>query len=225
MGIGELVFPQWTYCIVCGKYIDDTRRYALCDHCIKHMNFGVSEFDYGFAAMGYGLYERRLIFNLKYDGKTYIAPILADIIYDALYSNLTSEKCRDLLKADLVMPVPLHPNRLRDRGFNQSEKIAKHLCKKLGIPLETKALIRIKDTHTQRALSKKDRKLNMEGVFDVPKLKKSMIKDKNIILIDDIYTTGATIDACSKILKENGAKKIYALTLLFAGNRHHLMIE
>lgn len=235
MKFKEILFPQSIYCIVCGKYIDDTRSYSLCDHCIKRMNFGCTEFycnekpcnkegsslsfDYGFSAMGYGLYERRLIFNLKYDGKTYLASIIADIIYDAMQSKALN------LEADMIIPVPIHKKRLKERGFNQAEKIANHLGRKMSLPVETKVLYRIKDTHTQRALSPEERHENMKDVFGIKEGKEAMVKDKSIILLDDIYTTGATVSSCGKELRKYGAKKIYVLTLLFAGNRHHLMVE
>ncbi len=175
--------------------------------------------------MGYGMYERRLIFNLKYDGKTFMAPIIADIIYDSIYSQIASGKGCPLLDADLIVPVPLHVSRMTQRGFNQSEKIAKHLGRKLSLQVDPRCLCRVRETHTQRALSAEERKANLEGAFVVPKSMYGRVHDKKIILLDDIYTTGATAISCSEALKVAGAKKIYILTLLFAGNRHRLMIK
>ncbi len=242
--IDNMIFPQGTYCIICGKYIDETRSYCLCDHCIRHMNFdchhipGSQFFDYGFCAMGYGLYESRMIFNLKYDGHTYIARIIADIIYDSIMANIVensivNKQCEqermqllEILRADMIVPVPIHKDRLNQRGFNQTEKIGKHLSKKMGIPVNGKILIREKQTHTQRALSSEERVQNMEGAFSLyDKHSYDKTKGKRIILLDDIYTTGATVNACAKILKDAGAEKIYVLTLLSAGNRHHLMVK
>lgn len=229
--IEKYIFPKGLYCIVCGNYIDETRKYGLCDHCIRRMNFGCSTFDcspyfqYGFSAMGYGLYERRLIFNLKYDAKTYMAPIIAQIIYDGLFSQISMGCDCPIFDADMIIPVPINEKRLAQRGFNQTDKIAKHLGKKLTIPVDYGSLKRIKDTHSQRALSAEERRLNMEGAFAVPSNKKGRIKDKKIILLDDIYTTGATVISCGKVLREAGAEKIYVITLLFAGNRHHLMVK
>ncbi len=229
--IENYIFPRGLYCVVCGNYIDNTRKYGLCDHCIRHMNFGCSTYncspyiDYGFSAMGYGIYERRLIFNLKYDNKTYMAPIIAEIIYDALYSQIAQGKEVPIFDADMIIPVPIHEKRLAKRGFNQADKIAKHLGKKLDIPIESHGLIRTKDTHSQRALSAEERQRNMEDVFEVPRNKVKCIKNKRVILLDDIYTTGATAISCAKALKESGVEKTYILTLLFAGNRHHLMVE
>lgn len=225
------LFPKGVYCVVCGKYIDHTRTYGLCDHCIEHINFDYTKLntgksvDYGLAAMGYGLYERRLIFNLKYDGDTYLAPIIADILYDCIYSMVAKGEHCPLIMADVIIPVPVHKNKLKERGFNQTEKIAKHLGRKLSMEVDAKTLLRVKETKKQRALSAEDRKLNLEQAFQINLQKKRAINNKKVILLDDIYTTGATVNSCAELLKAEGAEKIYALTLLFAGNRHHLMIK
>ncbi|MDD6882071.1 MAG: ComF family protein [Firmicutes bacterium] len=229
--IDDLLFPKGLYCITCGKYIDNTRTYCLCDHCIRHMSFGSRDLECGeyldkaSAAMGYGLYERRIVFNLKYDGKTYLAPIIADILYDSLMERLYSGKDCPYTDADLIVPVPVHEYRLRERGFNQTEKIAKHLSAKLSIKMDGLSLKRVKHTDAQRALSAEERAENMESAFNVPPDRIQKIKGKKIILLDDIFTTGATAFSCAKTLKEAGAEKIYLLTLLSAGNRHHLMIK
>lgn len=226
-----LLFPNGLYCVVCGKYIDHTRTYGLCDHCIKHMNFNNTKLktgenlDYGLAAMGYGLYERRLIFNLKYDGNTYLAPIIADILYDCIYSIVAKGEDCPLPAADVIIPVPIHKSKLKERGFNQTEKIAKHLGEKLSMAVDSKTLLRVKETKNQRALSAEQRKLNLEGAFQISPKRENAVKGKKVILLDDIYTTGATVNSCAELLKEKGAEKIYILTLLFAGNRNHLMVE
>ena len=227
--IWEMLFPHGTYCIICGKFIDKTRKYDLCDHCIKHMTFKNtyidSEYDFAMASMGYGLYERRLVFNLKYDGKTFIARNIADILYDSIYKEVSEGRNCPLIDADLIIPVPVHQNRLKQRGFNQTQKIGKHLSKKLDIPLEANALLRTKETVAQKALSKEEREQNLLDAFSVNPIYKNKLKDSKIIVLDDIHTTGATAKACYKTLEASGPKKIYYLSLLFAGNRHHLMVE
>lgn len=228
--IADLVFPQGLYCNCCGKYIDKNRTYGLCDHCIRHMNFNVTKlsvsetpqlFDGAIAAMGYGTYERRLIFSLKYDGRTYVAPVIAQILYDALLKVLKEEgSCQHLL-ADVVVPVPVSRKRLRERGFNQTEKIAKHFCKRSGIKMTPNALLRTKDTVAQRALSAFERQQNMRGVFSVNPKSRHCIEGKSVLLLDDIYTTGATAKECCQALRKGGASKVYFLSLLAAENRHH----
>lgn len=229
----DIIFPRDIYCNVCGKYIDKSRKYGLCDHCIKHINFQPTvienELDYSLAAIGYGVYERQLIFNLKYNKRTYMARNISDIMYDAVFKLVSEKKVCPLLGADMIIPVPLHDKRLKERGFNQSEKIALHLSKKLGMQVKGDILFRTRSTEAQRALSKEERTVNMQGAFSVKPSKFSEICGKKIILLDDIYTTGATAKGCAEALMavpaENRPQKIYYISLLFAGNRNHLMVE
>ena len=122
----------------------------------------------------------------------------------------------DLPLADMIIPVPLHPKRLRWRGFNQSELLAKHVSSNLlpqtNIELEEKILVRKKYTPPQMKISNyQHRKQNMQGAFCVTDAEK--IKNKTILLIDDIATTGSTIFECAQVLKNSGAKEIYAAVI------------
>lgn len=234
--IGGLLFPQGTYCICCGKYIDESRTYSLCDHCIRRMNFepqvleladdGVKDrapsvIDCAMTAMGYGIYERRLIFSLKYDGKTYIAPVAADILHDCLIKALRERRENRWLSADLIVPVPISAERMKERGFNQAEKIARHLGRKSGIRVGKDVLLRCRDTQAQRALSATERRENMKGAFITNPQRSEVVKGKKILLLDDIYTTGATAWECAKALKIAGASEIYFLALLGATQKDH----
>lgn len=220
----KLLFPQGIYCICCGKYIDETRTYCLCDHCIRHMDFkyriltGPEEqdliFDRAAAAMGYGLYERRLVFGLKYDGNTYIGRIAAHILYDCLKSILAERGECPWLKADVVIPVPVHKERMKERGFNQAEKIAKHFAGLAQMKTAPEGLIRVKRTEAQRALSPYERRENMKGAFKANPRKLGDIKGRKVLLIDDIYTTGATARGCGYALRQAGAEEVYFLSLL-----------
>lgn len=228
--ITELVFPQRLYCNCCGKYIDKTRTYGLCNHCIKCMSFKFTDliddenreyFNSAAAVMGYGLYERQLIFGLKYNGRTHLAPEISRILRDGLLEKLAAKEECPWLYDDLIVPVPLHPKRLRERGFNQVEKIGEYLSKDIGIPLCAKGLLRVKETKAQRALTAKERQRNMEGVFEVnPKLAEHM-KDKNILLLDDICTTGATALSCARVLLDAGVNRVDFLAVSTAKNKEH----
>lgn len=226
----DLVFPKGTYCICCKRYIDNKRKYQICDECIKKINFSGANilteenkeyFANAFAAMGYGVYERKPIFSLKYEGHTYVARDLADIMYDSLFSYVLREKDRSFLECELIIPVPIHEDKLKTRGFNQAEKIAKHLGKKLGIQVMGDGLVRIKNTEAQRSLNQTERFQNIDGAFSVNEGRKKAIQNKHILLIDDIYTTGATAISCSKVLKKCGAKEVSLFVLSFAGNKNH----
>lgn len=225
--VKDLVFPQGLYCNCCGKYTDGKRSYGLCDHCIRHMTFETERICFpddchvreGMAAIKYGLYEKRLIFSLKYNGKTYIAPVLAQIMYDAMLSELADKRSCRLLKADLIVPVPISRERLKERGFNQMERVGQHLARLSGIPMEDRILKRIRETKAQRALSPMERKNNMKNAFSIDSTKAICLQGKKILLIDDIYTTGATASECCRVMAEAGAEEIYFLAVMSANKK------
>lgn len=111
----------------------------------------------------------------------------------------------------ILIPIPLAKRRLRRRGFNQSEEIAKKLSENLEIPVAGGCLLKIKETSLQMELSKEMRMENIKGVFAVENAK--IIKGKKILLVDDVYTTGSTMEECAKILKASGAKEVWGVTV------------
>lgn len=111
---------------------------------------------------------------------------------------------------DLLIPIPLHKSRRRKRGFNQAELIAKKLGKELKIPVSTDSLLRIRKTSPQKELNDQERKSNLKNAFQVVN---NDVKLKKVLLIDDIYTTGSTIDAAASVLLEHGAEKVYFLSI------------
>ena len=111
-------------------------------------------------------------------------------------------------KIDLIIPVPLHRSKKKERGYNQAELIAECAAKLLGLPLAAKILIKPSESKSQSVLSRNDRLLNVEGLFKV--VNREAVHRKNILLIDDIVTTGSTINQCSKALKQAGASRIVA---------------
>jgi ComF family protein len=110
---------------------------------------------------------------------------------------------------DLVIPVPLHPARLRERGFNQAELLAKILAQKINIPLGC-ALERIRYTTTQTAFDRVERMENLRGAFRLRK--KIGVRGLHVLLVDDILTTGSTLSECARVLREAGARSVYAVT-------------
>lgn len=228
--IADLVFPQKLYCNCCGKYIDETRTYGLCDHCIKSMSFKMNNlkgidnqiyFNSAAAAMGYGIYERQLIFGLKYNGRTHLAREIADILYDALAAQLAEGKECPWIYDDYIVPVPIHTRKLKERGFNQAEKIGRYLSKRLDIPMVSNALTRTRETEAQRGLSVMERERNLTDAFEISPKVSMLLKDKKILLLDDIYTTGATSKECAKTLLEAGAGRIDFLALSSAKSKRH----
>ena len=119
------------------------------------------------------------------------------------------------MQPECIVPVPLHPSKRRRRGFNQAELVAKELGKLLNVPVETDYLIRSEKTTPQKELNRQQRKENLKRAFAVKQVRKAYDR---ILIIDDIYTTGATIDAISEILKENQSKNVFFLSICVGRN-------
>ncbi len=138
----------------------------------------------------------------KYRGKLSLAKPLARVFMEALPA---------LPALDGIIPVPLHPQRLREREYNQSLLLADRLHQQMDIPLLLGCLIRIRSTAPQTSLSKKDRLTNLRGAFSVAK--PAHIQGKRILLVDDVFTTGTTLHECAKTLRRAGSGPVYGLTL------------
>ena len=378
-GMLQLLFPLSTYCICCGKPVDASRSYSICDHCIHHIMWGKihidleaesrrlgrpARLDSAVACMKYGLYERRLIFDLKYDGRTYVARAIGHIMADrlaaeglaappdgaaagrpgmlfqgrppssaasgrpsmsfqgrlpslaasgrpgmsfqgrppssaaagrpsmsfqgrplssaaagrpgaacrthllggpaAISDGADSETCplpgisMDSVGGfgpaklsgttgggfgtggkpgtsgggfeaagqpgtsgggfDYIVPVPVHRDKEKARGFNQAEKMARHLGRRIGVPVLPRAIIRNRMTAAQRSLSAEDRYFNLEGAFSLNPKDAVKIRGSRILLLDDVYTTGATAHRCGDVLKEAGAARVDYIALATSNN-------
>ncbi|MBI4842921.1 MAG: ComF family protein [Nitrospirae bacterium] len=118
---------------------------------------------------------------------------------------------KELPEADMAVPVPLYTKRLKERGFNQSALLGKHIANRAGVPLMLNVLVRSRNTLPQVGLSAKERRKNIMNAFDV--VSHESVKGKKVMLIDDVFTTGATVNECSKVLKKAGAEEVFVVTL------------
>ncbi|GAB4538538.1 MAG: hypothetical protein Fur0020_07450 [Thermodesulfovibrionia bacterium] len=171
----------------------------MCSECITDE----PHFEY---ARSYGIYEGAIeeaIKLLKYHGVKRLSRPLSDLLFSL-----------PLPPVDVIIPVPLHGKRLKERGFNQSAIIGRHISRGIGMPLLINSLIRTRDTLPQVGLNAKDRKRNIKGAFSVQD-KKGIYK-KRVLLIDDVLTTGSTARECSKVLKMAGAKSVYVMTIAYS---------
>jgi ComF family protein len=122
--------------------------------------------------------------------------------------------CHDFLgacRADLIIPVPLHPKRLRWRGFNQSALLARQISRMYGIPMDPFVLRREHETAPQTQLVEDERRRNVRGAFALHRDRS--VDGKSILLVDDVYTSGATVNECSRVLRRSGAKEVFVVTL------------
>ena len=148
---------------------------------------------------------RKLILQYKFFDKAYLSNTFEKII-------LNNEKnCRILKLYDIIISVPMYKNKKKERGYNQTELIAKQISKKLNIKFEKDCIKKIRNTKVQSKLNEKQRKENIKNAFIVNN--KINLKNKKIILFDDIYTTGSTVNEISRILKNSGVKEILVLVI------------
>ncbi len=174
---------------------------ALCGACRR----GLFIFDWARSHAGFEDPLKEIIHQFKYGSHRSLAKPLARLLFSVYLANIES------LRAAIVVPVPLHRSRQRERGFNQARELARYFCRLAQIPLYSDLLQRARATQIQAGLSRRERRINLRGAFAVSK--RDAVKDKSVLLIDDVFTTGATLNECARILKSEGATRINVLTL------------
>jgi len=198
----KIKFLTGSLCPLCGMmFFNSPSASHLCGNCLENKPY----FSYARAVASYETIILNAIHQFKYGRDLSIGVLLASLMADFSFPDL---EFRDY---SLIIPVPLHIKKLRKRGFNQSIILADPLGKKWQIPVNFSLLKRCKFTLTQTGLDKKERERNIKRAFEVRD--KEKIAGRNIILIDDVYTTGATINECAKTLIKAGAQKVAVLTL------------
>jgi len=190
------------YCIRCGKSMSEQRQYrSICAEC-KSSNF------YFVRIWSCCIYEgiiKDAILRFKYSENLYLVPFFKEVMAKFIKNNID----KDI--ADVIIPVPLFSSRLREKGFNQSKILADIVKEILNKPILLNALKKVKSTKPQQELNRQERLSNLSGAFSVFNSKE--IKNKNILLIDDVLTTGATLNECARVLKEVLCKEVFALTV------------
>ncbi len=213
----SIVFP--IKCISCG----DTGAY-LCLKCLSNVPRAERES----AEWIFSLYDyrdpimKKSLWFLKYKGKKMLANVFAEIIYEKILEELSELSVMENFNNAILIPIPLSQKRYRERGFNQAELICRELIKinslrdNLNIKLEINILIKPRDTEHQARIKDRNTRLkNLSGSFAIKNSEQngSLVKNRNIILIDDITTTGATLSEARKVLRRSGARKIIAFTV------------
>ena len=230
MGAGELLgnffalfFPN--YCLGCGEPLTRGEE-ILCTFCLFHLPRTFFHLDPGnpasrvfwgrvrldmaasFVFFHKGGNVQELLHQLKYQGKKEIGNYLGKLYGYELGDGIT------LKEVDVIMPVPLHPRKLRKRGYNQSHCFAEGLSEAMNIPVENNCLFRKKDTGTQTKKSRYERWENVEDIFGIRNIEK--IKGRHVLLVDDVITTGATIEACANVLLAIEGTRVSAVSIAFA---------
>lgn len=205
-------------CGFCGKIIPYGSICTMCMEEIPYMGFNYipydqkMSFDELYCNYDYVGIVRSRILDFKFGHKKYLFKTFAEgMIYR--YKKIEP-------KFDLIIPVPIHRSRRTERGYNQSELIAKALAKAINVKCNSRLLIKRNKNRTQSKLNKQERIRNVKGIFKIRK--NANLSGKAILLIDDIYTTGATANECSKILKSAGATKVFVYTVAKATVNSHV---
>lgn len=226
----DVLFPP--ICHICHSFIPDASKIHICKLCLEKLSQIPSPIcsicGIPFIGVGNNHFCGNCVANppdfnsargaFIYDG------VLRDLIHSFKYNNLSHlrfplatlmlENIKDFIELEqpeLIIPVPLHSSRLRQRGFNQSVLLGQTISKEIKLPILPDTLIRIRRTNPQVELSGIERKINVKGAFAVKYAKK--IEGKRILLVDDVMTTGSTMNECAKELKNGGASKVIAVTV------------
>ncbi len=221
-GVLDLVYPP--FCVICGK---PDARY-ICSECIDKVQYIEAPYcrtcgapsetircvecrqrEFAFeSAHSAGVYEcvlREAIHELKYSFHAALAEPLGDVMAERFSKTMLAGK------VDVAVPVPIHRSRMLVRGFNQSEEITRRMCTRVSLPVEAGVLFQARKTRHQVDLPQDRRESNVKGAFAVHEPGK--VRSKRVLLVDDVFTTGATLDEAASALLAAGAKSVHVYTL------------
>ncbi len=193
-------------CRICGKPFASGREDHVCENCLRKRPF----YDRTLAPYLYSGGLMTAIHQYKYSMKSHLAETLGPLLAAFCRARLID------LNAPLVMPIPLHPRRLRERGFNQSLLLASFVVNALDADLDFLTLRRIRYTRPQTGLKSDERRKNVRRAFGVVDGK--AVKGRTVILVDDVATTGNTLNECARVLKRAGADEVLGLVLARTGD-------
>ncbi len=196
--LGKMPFIKGKVCVECGSPL-----YNEADYCIRCQNSQFSFYKNRSVAVYDGV-AQKLVHDLKFGKRKYIADTMAAMAVDVL---LSSE-----LKADIIVFVPMSEEERKARGFNQAELLARGIGERLGIAV-LPALVKTRNTSEQKSLGAKQRRKNLKDAFECVF---DQVRGRDILLVDDVFTTGATVDACAEVLLKHKARSVSSLTFAIA---------
>ncbi|MDD5129120.1 MAG: ComF family protein [Candidatus Omnitrophica bacterium] len=191
------------FCVSCGRRLDRTGTTKnICSNCLKTRFY----FDRAFSPCIYTGTIKQLIHEFKYSGKDYLGEP-----FGKLMNEFIKDYRLPIEYLDFIIPVPLHRSRMREREFNQAQVLSEQVAKEFNKKVLSDVLVRNRPTRTQTELTPEQRRKNVERSFTVKDTR--AVKDANLLLIDDVLTTGVTSSEAAKTLKDSGAKIIFVMTL------------
>lgn len=189
-------------CSICGvPFATNKGGNHICEDCMRKNPY----YELARAPYFYSGKLKNAIQRFKYNSETHLGKTFGGLLLDFI------QKMSYEMDGYIIIPVPLHKKKLRERGYNQSLLLAKVLSKRLGLELDFMSFARVRNTQSQAGLRRMDRRNNVKNAFLVKEIR--AIKNKKILLVDDVFTTGVTLNECAKSLKQSGAAKIMCVTL------------
>jgi ComF family protein len=233
VAILDFLFPNYT-CLACKSELNAPQNRYICDKCAQDLpvntepiTFKDTEvtqyFNKAYATFQYADPIVGLILRLKYNAESHVATALAQYMATTLLKQGKGQHSikQSIRKDEMVLvPVPLCKKRERTRGYNQAELIAKHVSKNvagahtLHLPVVTNALMRIRRTSPQKEMNIRERAGNLKDAFAIKNA--FAVRDKKVILVDDVFTSGSTVNECARVLVNAGAKEVNVLTIAVA---------
>lgn len=198
-------------CMKCGKMIGDPGK-EYCDDCLRVRHV----YDQGKAFFQYTGRLRASVGRIKSGSRREYLDYYADIMAEC------GQKWLTLWKPDVIIPVPMYWKKKNRRGYNQSEILAEKISRRTGISVMANAVRKVRDTRAQKELTTADRRKNLKGAFE---LQRELSDIRTVLIIDDIYTTGSTVDELAKTLKREGVLRVYFLTLCIGKGKKAIYID
>lgn len=195
----KLPYVPGRRCARCGKPVEPYEM--LCDDCRKVPHV----YDEGRGVFLYNDVMKQTMIRLKYKQRREYGRVLGGLVYEAEKNAIRR------WRPEALIPVPIYKKKLETRGYNQAEEIARPIAERAGVPLLSNLLVRVRQTEAMKSLSATERRNNLTGAFTIGKQPGRPLK--SVIVVDDIYTTGATIDACAEVLRRAGTAHVYFLAV------------
>lgn len=189
-------------CMVCGGLVAAPARHDfVCDECRS----SPPAYERARGAMRFAPPVRDMVLDFKFHHATWLAEDLADMLEGVVRAKL------DFAEIDVVVPVPLHPERLRERGYNQAALLGESLARRIDRRFDGRALVRVRNTEHQARLGRKARLVNLDGSFRTAEPRG--VRGRTVLLVDDVSTTGTTLDRCAAELVAAGAARVWCATV------------
>ncbi|USO00527.1 MAG: ComF family protein [Alphaproteobacteria bacterium] len=198
----KLTFITQPYCIICGTPFEFLiEQNSMCAQCIQKEPM----FDLNRSALKYDKYSKKLIMHYKNKNAMYLQNFFVNLLRNTIQPYIN--------QIDFITPVPIHYWRTIWRGYNQSSLLAQELAKLVKKPCIDDLLLKTKFSKSQSNFNRQDRFENVKQTFEFNATYENKIKNRNMLLLDDVKTTGATLSECASVLKKAGAKQVYTLTI------------